>query len=120
VGKPGIKPDAVRMVAGEPVFVEDRRSTNTCTLKVLRSPVAHAWIEKIDVSKARALEGVVAVFTHEDVPQKTYSQAGQGFPEPSPYDRMLLSRKVRHVGDRVAAVVAETEEIATRALGSSK
>jgi putative selenate reductase molybdopterin-binding subunit len=117
VGKPGIKPDAVRMVAGEPVFVEDRRSTNTCTLKVLRSPVAHAWIEKIDVSKARALEGVVAVFTHEDVPQKTYSQAGQGFPEPSPYDRMLLSRKVRHVGDRVAAVVAETEEIATRALG---
>jgi putative selenate reductase molybdopterin-binding subunit len=116
LGKPKVKRDAVRMVAGEPVFVEDRRGPTTCVLKVLRSPHAHAWIERIDATAARKLDGVVAVFTHEDVPQKTYSQAGQGFPEPSPYDRMLISRKVRHVGDRVAAVVAESDDIARQAL----
>ncbi len=115
VGKPGPKKDSARMVAGEKVFVEDRIEQDSCYLKVLRSPHAHAWIRSIDASKAEALEGVVAVFTYKDVPQKTYSQAGQGFPEPSPYDRMLLSKKVRHIGDRVAAVVAESEEIAAEA-----
>ena len=116
VGKPSPKEDSARMVAGEKVFVEDRIESEATHLKVLRSPYAHAMIKKIDKSKAEALPGVVAVFTYEDVPEKTYSQAGQGFPEPSPYDRMLISKKVRHVGDRVAAVVAETEEIALDAL----
>jgi putative selenate reductase molybdopterin-binding subunit len=116
VGKPGFKKDSARMVAGEKVFVEDRVEPGSCYLKVLRSPYAHAWVRSVDTAEAEALEGVVAVFTHEDVPRKSYSQAGQGFPEPSPYDRMLLSKKVRHVGDRVAAVVAESEEIAAAAL----
>jgi len=58
----------------------------------------------------------VAVFTHANVPRKPYSQAGQGFPEPSPYDRVLLDTKVRHHGDRVAAVLAEDEDTALRAL----
>lgn len=116
VGKPSPKKDSARMVAGEKVFVEDRVEPGSCVLKVVRSPYAHAWIRSVDTSKAEALDGVVAVFTHEDVPQKTYGQAGQGFPEPSPYDRRLLSRKVRHVGDRVAAVVAESREVADRAL----
>ena len=116
IGKPGPKKDSARMVAGEKVFVEDRVEVPTCHLKVLRSPHAHAWIRSIDTNAARALPGVIAIYTHEDVPQKCYSQAGQGFPEPSPYDRMLLSRKVRHVGDRVAAIVAESESIALDAL----
>lgn len=116
VGKPSPKKDSARMVAGEKVFVEDRVENNACILKVLRSPHAHAWIKSISTERANALEGVVAVFTYEDVPNKTYSQAGQGFPEPSPYDRMLLSRKVRHVGDRVAAIVAEDEKTAEEAL----
>jgi len=116
VGKPSPKKDSARMVAGEKVYVEDRVESDTTFLKVLRSPYAHANIKKIDKSKAESLPGVVAIYTHKDVPDKTYTQAGQGFPEPSPYDRMLLSRKVRHVGDRVAAVVAETEEIALEAL----
>ncbi len=116
VGKPAPKKDSARMVAGEKVYVEDRVEPGGCVLSVLRSPYAHARVKSIDTSKAEALEGVVAVFTHRDVPQKTYGQAGQGFPEPSPYDRMLLSRKARHVGDRVAAVVAESPAIAERAL----
>ena len=116
VGKPSPKKDSARMVAGEKVFVEDRVEADACFLKVLRSPHAHARIATIDTKKARALPGVVAIFTHLDVPQRTYGQAGQGFPEPSPYDRLLISKKVRHVGDRVAAVVAETEEIALAAI----
>ncbi|RLW68745.1 MAG: hypothetical protein B6D68_03060, partial [spirochete symbiont of Stewartia floridana] len=116
VGKPSPKKDSARMVAGEKVFVEDRVEQNACYLKVLRSPHAHAWIISIDIKEAMAVEGVVAIFTHKDVPEKVYSQAGQGFPEPSPYDRMLLSKKVRHVGDRVAAVVAESPQIAEQAL----
>jgi putative selenate reductase molybdopterin-binding subunit len=120
IGKPKVKKDAQRMVAGEAVFVEDRRTVNSCVLRVLRSPHAHAWIKSIDTSAAEAVDGVVAVFTHKDVPQKVYSQAGQGFPEPSPYDRMLISRKVRHVGDRVAAVVAENDAAAAQALDAIK
>jgi putative selenate reductase molybdopterin-binding subunit len=116
VGKPAPKSDSYKMVSGEKLYVEDRRETQTCYLKVLRSPYAHARILKIKKARAKALPGVIAVFTHEDVPDRTYSQAGQGFPEPSPYDRMLLSKKVRHIGDRVAAVVAETEEIAIEAM----
>ncbi len=116
VGKPSVKKDSARMIAGEKIFVEDRIEQDTTYLKVLRSPYGHANIRKIDKSKAEKVPGVVAIFTHFDVPDKTYSQAGQGFPEPSPYDRMLLSRKVRHVGDRVAAIVAESEEIALEAL----
>ena len=75
-----------------------------------------AYITEIDTATAEALEGVVAVITHKNVPDVYYMQAGQGNPEPSPYDRKLMNRKVRHVGDRVAAVVAETIEIAREAL----
>ncbi|HPP88855.1 MAG TPA: molybdopterin-dependent oxidoreductase, partial [bacterium] len=53
---------------------------------------------------------------HKNCPDIYYNQAGQGYPEPSPYDRKLISNKVRHYGDRVAAVVAETAEIAEAAI----
>ena len=59
---------------------------------------------------------MLAVITHENCPDVYYGTAGQGFPEPSPYDRRMFNRKVRHVGDRVAAVVAQTPEIAARAV----
>ena len=116
VGKRGLKVDAARLVAGEKAFVEDRVEKGACILKVLRSPHAHANIRKIDTSAAKALPGVVAVFTHANVPRRPYSQAGQGFPEPSPYDRVLLDTKVRHHGDRVAAVLADDEATALAAL----
>jgi putative selenate reductase molybdopterin-binding subunit len=116
VGKSGKKVDAPRLARGEKAFVEDMISSDTCHLKVLGSPHAHAYIRRIDVRRAEALPGVVLVITHENCPDVYYNQAGQGFPEPSPYDRKMFGRKLRHVGDRVAAVVAETPEIAEEAL----
>lgn len=116
IGKVRPKVDAPQLVRGEKAFVEDRVGADACYLKVLRSPHASAWIRSIDSSKAEAMEGVVAVFSYQNCPDIPYGCAGQGFPEPSPYDHYLFSRKMRHFGDRVAAVVAETEEIAVRAL----
>ena len=84
--------------------------------KILHSPIAHGTIKHIDVSKARALPGVHAVLTYLDVPRVVFSTAGQSHPIPSPLDFVSLDRKMRYVGDRVAAVAAETEEIAQRAL----
>jgi len=116
VGKVKRKVDGAQLARGEPAFVDDRVRPGACHLKMLRSPHAHAYITRIDTSKAEALPGVVHVVTHLNGPLAHYNQAGQGFPEPSPYDRRMFGEKLRHVGDRVAAVVAETPEIAAQAL----
>jgi putative selenate reductase molybdopterin-binding subunit len=84
--------------------------------KVLHSPYAHARIQKIDTSKAKALPGVAAVLTWQDIPRVVYSTAGQSDPIPGPLDMFSLDNKVRFVGDRVAFVAAETPEIAEQAL----
>ncbi len=116
IGKPEEKVDAAPLVSGERAFVEDYVSSDTCHMVMLRSPHAHAYIKSIDSSRAEALTGVLAVITAANCPDLYYMQAGQGSPEPSPHDRRLFNWKVRHVGDRVAAVVAETLEIAEKAL----
>ena len=120
VGKAKRKVDGPKLVRGERAFVEDMVEPGSCHLKVLRSPHAHAYIKNIDTSEAEALPGVVHIVTHKNCPDIYYNQAGQGFPEPSPYDRKLISEKVRHVGDRVAFVVAESKEIAQQALTKIK
>ncbi len=116
VGKPEIKVDAVKLVQGKPAFTDDIELRGMLYAKVLWSPVAHARIKRIDVSKARALEGVHAVLTYQDIPRVVYSTAGQSDPIPGPLDSFSLDSKVRFVGDRVAFVAAESEEIALRAL----
>jgi putative selenate reductase molybdopterin-binding subunit len=116
IGKSGRKIDGVKLVAGMKAYVEDRVETGSCILLMLRSPHAHAFIREIDTSRAQALPGVVLVMDHRNCPSVAYSQAGQGFPEPSPYDYRMFSPTVRHMGDRVAAVVAEDEATARRAL----
>jgi putative selenate reductase molybdopterin-binding subunit len=116
IGKDTRKVDGPTLVRGEAAFVEDRVRPGHAHLKILGSPHAHAFIRRIDTSKAQALPGVVLVVTHESCPDVVYNQAGQGFPEPSPYDRRMFGRKVRHVGDRVAAVVADSLEVAEQAL----
>jgi putative selenate reductase molybdopterin-binding subunit len=120
IGKDREKVDAARLALGERAFVEDRVEADSCHLKMLTSPHAHAWIKSIDTAAAEAMDGVVAVLTHKNCPDQVYTTAGQGFPEPSPYDQRMFSKKVRHVGDRVAAVLAETPDQAQAALEAIK
>ncbi len=108
--------DGEKLALGRGTFTADIRLPNMLTARILTSTVAHARIRRIDVSRARALPGVALVLTAEDVNQIPYTTAGQGHPEPSPYDTYMLDRTVRFVGDRVAVVAAETAEIAARAL----
>jgi putative selenate reductase molybdopterin-binding subunit len=116
VGKPEPKVDAIKLVQGKPAFAADIEKRGMLVAKVLHSPHAHARIQRIDASRARELEGVAAVLTHHDIPRVVFSTAGQSDPIPGPLDSFSLDHKVRFVGDRVAFVAAETEEIAEKAL----
>ncbi len=116
VGKPDVKVDAIKLAQGKPAYTADMHIQGMLIAKVLHSPYAHAKIKNIDVSKARALPGVAAVLTWKDIPRVAYSTAGQTDPIPGPLDSFSLDNKVRFVGDRVAMLAAETEEIANAAL----
>jgi putative selenate reductase molybdopterin-binding subunit len=116
VGKRVTKVDGIKLVTGRPAFTDDIVVPGMLYGKILPSPHAHARIKRIDTSKARALPGVHAVLTYKDVPRVPHTTAGQAWPEPSPYDTYLLDSKVRFVGDRVAAVAAETRAQAEEAL----
>jgi len=116
VGRNLRKVDGVKLVTGAPAFTDDIHLPGLLYGKILPSPHAHARILRIDASRARALAGVHAVLTYKDVPRVPHTTAGQAWPEPSPYDTYLLDNKVRFVGDRVAAVAAETRAIAEKAL----
>ncbi|MEL7157116.1 MAG: molybdopterin cofactor-binding domain-containing protein [Actinomycetota bacterium] len=116
VGKPEVKVDAVRLVKGNPAFTDDFVERGQLVGKVLRSPHAHANIIDIDDSAALALPGVHAVLHYKNVERIKYASGGQSWPNPHPHDQVSFDTKVRHVGDRVAAVAAETDEIASEAL----
>ena len=116
VGKPEKKLDAEKLVQGKPAFTADLHMPDMLIARVLRSPFAHARITAIDTSKAKALPGVAAVLTWQDLPRVVYSTAGQSDPIPGPLDMVSLDNKVRFVGDRVAFVAAESAEIAEKAL----
>lgn len=107
--------DAVKLATGRGTFADDIHIRGLLHAKLLKSPHAHARIDAIDTSDAEAMPGVRAVITHQNVPRIPYTSAGQSWPEPSPYDMYVLDRKVRFVGDAVAAVAAETAEIAEQA-----
>lgn len=109
--------DGIGLVTGRALFTDDYNLPGMLSAKVLRSPHPHARIVSIDPSAARALPGVRAVLTWKDVPRVIITEAGQGCPEPSPYDKFILDKKVRFVGDEVAVVAADTTEIAEKALG---
>jgi putative selenate reductase molybdopterin-binding subunit len=116
VGKPEVKVDAVKLALGKPVFTDDFRLEGMLYGALLTSPHAHARIKHIDASRARALTGVHAVLTYQDIPRIKYASGGQSYPQPLPYDQVCLDDKVRHEGDRVAVVAAETPELAEEAL----
>ena len=108
--------DGKGIMMGRPAFTDDLAEPNSLIVKVLRSPHAFAKIKNIDVSKAKALPGVEVVLTYHDVPRKSFTRAGQGYPEPSPHDKFILDEYVRYVGDEVACVAAVNESIANQAL----
>lgn len=115
VGKAEQKVDAIKLVKGNPAFTDDVDLAGTLIAKVLYSPHAHARIVSIDASKALALPGVHAVLHHGNVARVRYASGGQSYPNPLPYDQVSFDDKVRYVGDRVAAVAADTDEIALAA-----
>lgn len=116
VNKSVDKIDAAALACGNPLFTDDIEIKGMLFAKLLTSPHAHARIKNIDTTAAEKLPGVHCVLTHKNVPRKSFTTAGQGYPEPSPYDTFILDNKVRFVGDRVAAVAAETLQTAEEAL----
>ena len=115
IGKSIPKQDGLAIVTGEPIYTGDFAPKGLLHLRVLRSPHAHARITKINTELAKNLPGVQAIFTHEDIIRRPYTTAGHMDPVPDPLDHYLLDNKVRFVGDRVAAVVAESVAIANHA-----
>lgn len=116
VGKTPEKVDGVKLVTGKPAFTDDVHPDDMLYAALLTSPHAHAVITEIDDSKARALPGVYEILTYKNVPRIKYASGGQSYPQPPPHDQVVFDNKVRHVGDRVAVVAAETREIAEKAL----
>ncbi len=108
LGKPTPRKDALEIVTGRATYIDDMELPRMLHGKVLRSPYPHANIIRIDTSKAQAFAGVKAVLTHENVPDWMTG---------TPRHVRVLDRRVRFVGDGVALVAAETEEIAEEALG---
>lgn len=116
VGKSETKVDALKLAKGNPAFVDDVEFRGLLHGKLLTSPHAHARIIDIDDSEARAIPGVHAVIHYKNIARVRYASGGQSYPNPKPYDQVSFDNKVRHVGDRVAAVAAETPEIAAEAI----
>lgn len=116
VGKPETKVDAIKLAKGNPAFVDDIEMRGMLYARLLTSPHAHARILDIDDSEARALPGVRAVIHYRNIERVKYASGGQSYPNPPPYDQVSFDNKVRYVGDRVAAVAADTLEIAESAL----
>ena len=116
VGKGLAKTDAIAISTGKPVYTEDLAPANALVVKILRSPHAFARITSIDTSKAELIRGVECILTYKDVPQVRFTLAGQSYPEPSPYDRLILEPLVRYVGDEVAIIAAVDERAANAAM----
>lgn len=110
------KSDSMSLLTGKPVYTEDLAPKNCLVVKLLRSPHAHALIESIDTTVAMRVPGIECILTHEDMPKSRFTTAGQSYPEPSPYDRLILDKRLRCVGDPVAIVAGENEKAVNKAL----
>lgn len=114
VGQPIRKKDAMALVTGKPVYTDDMAPKDCLVVKVLRSPHANALVQGVKKEIAEKVPGIEAIYTWEDVPQERFTMAGQTYPEPSPYDRLILDQHVRYVGDPVAIVAGENEACVDR------
>ena len=120
VGQSIRKVDGMAIATGKPVYTQDLAMRHALVVKILRSPHAFAKIISIDVSRAEKLEGVECILTYKDVPKGRFTLAGQSYPEPSPYDRLILDEIVRYVGDEVAIIAAVDEKTALQAMKKIK
>ena len=116
VGKRERKKDAIALVTGQPVYVDDLAPKDCLVIKLLRSPHANAIVEDVNYAAALKVPGIEAVYTWKDVPQIRFATAGQTYPEWSPYDHLILDQHVRFVGDPVAIVVGADEACVDKAL----
>lgn len=110
------KKDAMQLLLGKPVYTDDVTPRDALVVKLLRSPHANAIVEEINTDAAKKVPGVVDIYTWEDVPKTRFAIAGQTYPEPSPYDRLILDWHVRFAGDAVAIIAAENEKAAQKAM----
>ena len=112
------KKDAMQLVTGQPVYMDDVIPQDCLIVKLLRSPHANAIVQEIDTSHALLVPGIEAIYTWKDVDQqgRRYTQAGQTYPEPSPYDRLVIDRHVRFVGDVVAILAGKDEKCVDKAM----
>ena len=120
IGKNIPKMDAIAIATGKPVYTEDLVMKNALVIKILHSPHAFAEIKDIDTLQAQKLKGVECILTYHDVPNIRFTVAGQSYPEPSPYDRLILDKIVRYVGDAVAIIAAVDEKTALKAMSLIK
>lgn len=116
--------DAVEKVTGKAKYADDFFERDMLVGKVLRSPYAHAIIKNIDIDEAKKLKGVEAIITYKDLPNIRFSTAGHPWSLDENHrdieDRMILTNKARFVGDAIAAVIAENELIANKAINLIK
>ena len=112
------KKDAMQLLLGKPVYTDDIAPDDCLIVKLLRSPYANAVIKDINADIAMKVPGIEAVFTYKDIDQnmKRFTCAGQTYPEPSPYDRLILDRHVRFIGDSVAIVAGVDEKCVDKAM----
>lgn len=116
INQPIVKKDAYALLSGKPVYCDDLALKDCLVIKLLRSPHAHAKIVEIDTTAAMKIPGISAIYTYKDVPSSRFTLAGQTYPEPSPYDRLILDQIVRYVGDEVAIIVGKDEDCAAKAM----
>ena len=118
VNKAVRKKDAMELLLGKPVYTEDIAPKDCLVVKLLRSPHANAFIKEIKTDIAMKVPGIEVIYTYKDIDQngKRFTCAGQTYPEPSPYDRLLLDRHVRFVGDPVAIVAGVDERCVDKAM----
>ena len=118
VNQPLRKKDAMQLVTGQPVYVDDVTPRDCLCVKLLRSPHENAIVKSINKTAAMKVPGMEAIFTWEDVDQdgRRYTQAGQTYPEASPYDRLVIDRHVRFVGDVVAILAGADEKCVDKAM----
>ena len=112
------KKDAMQLVTGQPIYMDDVIPQDCLIVKLLRSPHANAIVQEIDTSRALLVPGIEAIYTWKDVDQqgRRYTQAGQTYPEPSPYDRLVIDRHVRFAGDVVAILAGKDEKCVDKAM----